>query len=159
MAVVSGWAGAIAIPELPKLERVSDPLIKAHRRRLQIIVETKDHEKVELAFQPYQGLKLTTVDCFLLEDMPGNLYDRVSVRIIHYFFFFFKLVQVRTSSPWLDQLKAVLRRHDSYATFMDRALHFTFVANDDWVEVAAWQVEFRVGNGPLQRYPSSASSW
>ncbi len=135
----SPWAAAVTVPGTPKIQRVCDPVVHAAQRRLRVVVESAEGEKVELTFQPYQGLKVTTVDCFPM-GLPGELRDRISCC---------------TSSPWLTELKTALKARDSGADFMDRSLHFTLRANDDWIEVAAWRVDVRVGSGHLFRYPAA----
>ena len=120
------------IEELPLLARACEPVIHIAARRIEVAHEAAGGAPLELRFQPYQALRLTTMDCFVVngpdEYTPGRL-------------------TCRRVSPWLDALRAALHETDPRARFMDRALHFTLPAGDDVLEVAAWKVEIRLGAG------------
>jgi hypothetical protein len=119
------------VPGTPLLNRVCDPVIEIRGRKIRVVLEDDDGHQVELVFQPYQALKLTTVDCFLWLGeirLPPNQ------------------VTYQNASPWLEELKSALHMIDTSADFMDKALHFTIPAGDDILEVAAWKIEIKHQN-------------
>jgi hypothetical protein len=114
------------VPDLPELGRVMSPTIQAGDRVIDAMITDAKGNEIRLAFQPYQAMRLTTVDCFR---EPEGLPHRPEV------------VYWSSASPWIDELKASLAVIDRTADFMERALHFVIPAGDDVLEVIAWQVE------------------
>lgn len=100
-------------------------------RKIRVILDDVNKNEMELTFQPYQALKLTTYDCFLKP--KGSEYSHN------------RLLYQRTSA-WIDELKSALRVIDESADFMEKALHFTIPAGDDVLEIAAWKVEIKYLN-------------
>ena len=94
-----------------------------------LTVQVDDDEwLIAFTFSPYQGLRLTTEDCFLWpEDV---LYERPLFEMV--------------DSPWIEELKAGLKVNDSSATFMDEAHHFLIPARQNVIEVVAWNVKWEI---------------
>lgn len=113
------------IADVPAFNRINDPVIDIKDRMIRVTLGDVDDNKVELTFQPYQALKLTTYDCYL-SDQSVQLRNNLIYR---------------ETSTWLGELKNALRSNDEYADFMDKALHFTIPAGDDVLEIAAWKVD------------------
>ena len=113
------------VPHTPVLQRVSYPVIEIKDRLIRVSLEDVQGNPIQLEFQPYQAMRLTTQDCFLAQ--PGS--ERLHSRILY-----------QKTSPWLAELKAALKVIDRTADFMDQALHFTIPAGDDVLEIAAWKV-------------------
>jgi hypothetical protein len=88
-------------------------------------IDDEHEQRVRLVFQPYQAVRLTTADCFVLPDEIAAVPRAVS-----------KIID----SDWLAALRANLKRVDETATFMDKAQHFLVPLQDDFLEVAAWSV-------------------
>jgi hypothetical protein len=87
---------------------------------------------IHLRFSPFQGLRLTTEDCF---PWPQEL-DRSDT-----------LLRV-VDSPWIEELRAGLAGCDPSADFMDRAHHFLILSRHSVVEVAAWEVTWETVSPP-----------
>jgi hypothetical protein len=118
------------VEAVPPLARACEPVIHVAVRRIEVAHEADDGTRLELRFQPYQGLRLTTVDCFAVNSPADYTPGRLTCRRV---------------SPWLDSLRAALRETAARARFMERALHFTLPAGDDVLEVVAWKVQIRIG--------------
>jgi hypothetical protein len=116
----------LAVPHTPVLPRVVYPVIEIKDRMIRVSLDDIDDHKIELRFQPYQALNLTTRDCFLMPAGSEHLRNRIFYQ--------------RTST-WIEELKSALQVSDRTADFMDKALHFTIPAGDDVLEIAAWKVE------------------
>ena len=114
------------IPDLPELGRVMAPAIQVGDRIIDAMITDARGLEIALSFQPYQAMRLTTVDCFR---EPDDLPHRPEV------------MYWTSASEWIDQLKASLAVVDRTADFMDRAVHFVIPAGDDVLEVIAWRVE------------------
>jgi hypothetical protein len=84
---------------------------------------------LHLKFSPMQGVRVTTEDCFL---EPPGLPDHPS-----------PVVEV-IGSPWIEELRAALRRIDRGASFMDHAHHYLILCRESYVEVVAWEVTWEV---------------
>jgi hypothetical protein len=76
-----------------------------------------------------------TADCF---DLPPEIqaFPKEIVEVI--------------DSPWIAELKAVLKKTDHTATFMDRARHFLIPAQDEFIEVVAWDLSCERLSAPSQ---------
>jgi hypothetical protein len=93
-----------------------------------VVLELDDDQdkRFRLVFQPYQAVRITTVDCF---DLAEEI-DVVPQEIVEI-----------APSPWIRELKAVLARIDETATFMEKARHFLIPGGDDYIEVIAWEIQ------------------
>jgi hypothetical protein len=93
----------------------------------EVIVEIDDVDEVRwsLRFAPYQAVRVTTADCFDLKSGEVRFAQRV-----------LELVD----SDWIRSLTDVLARTDISATFMCNARHFIIPAQDDFIEVVAWDI-------------------
>lgn len=126
-----------ALPHSPNLARVTYPVVEIKDRLIRLELEDEKLLGLELRFQPYQALKLTTSDCFLPPDGARMRADSV-------------LYSRKTA--WLGELKSALHVRDYTATFMDHAIHFLIPAGDDVIEIAAWRVEIRY-KGEIHVFP------
>lgn len=118
-------ARLITLKELTELKAV--PISRTSVEGAKVIVELDDDEqKLRLAFSPYQSLRVTTADCFAL---PENM--MVTPRTI---------MEVE-ESDWISELKSSLAEVDETADFMDKSRHFLVPAYDEFIEIAAWDVE------------------
>jgi len=118
-------ARLITLKELTELKAV--PISKTHVEGAKVIVELDDDEQqIRLAFSPYQALRVTTADCFAL---PENMMIAPQT-----------IMEVE-ESDWIAELKKSLAEVDESADFMDKSRHFLVPAYDDFIEIAAWNVE------------------
>jgi hypothetical protein len=79
-------------------------------------------------FRPTQAVAITTVDLWSPPDGEGLVGRRVSEVM---------------DSAWRHELWERLAAHDPHASFMDHARHFVVPAEDDVIEVLAWQLLWR----------------
>ena len=113
----------IPIEKLPKLH--CTPLATVTIVPPKVIVEADDEleKRIRLCFEPYQAVKITTADCFLVEK------ESIIIPQI--------IVQVDGSS-WIDELRKNLSFIDETADFLDDAIHYIVPLQDDFLEVVAW---------------------
>lgn len=116
----------MTIDDIPAFSQISHPVIEIKDRMIRVTLEDKGGNLVELKFQPYQALRITTQDCYSNDNGSAKIHD--------------ELIYQR-SSAWLEELKAALRMNDDLASFMNKSIHFVVPAEDDVLEVAAWKVE------------------
>jgi len=92
-----------------------------------VIVEADDEQeqRIQIIMGPYQAMRMTTADCFILP--PGT-------NIIP------KTVYEVSESEWISDLKRVLSVTDETATFLNKAHHYLFPLQDDFLEVVAWDI-------------------
>ena len=114
-----------AIGSLPKLHVSPMAVVQVGGGRVLVEVDDVDENRIRLVFQPYQAVRITTTDCFDVPDGPPMIAQTV-LEVI--------------DSPWIEELAATLKRVDHTATFMTKARHFIVPAQDDFVEVVAWDV-------------------
>jgi hypothetical protein len=88
------------------------------------VINDKGQPKA-LRFFPYQAVRVTTEDCF---DLPCE-----------WCVFQDTIMEIK-DSEWINSLKTSLAVSDHAATFLDRSRHFVVRANNDFVEVVAWEV-------------------
>jgi len=114
-----------AIEGLPKLHVT--PLASVICNAPKIIVEADDEKesRVRFTFEPYQAIRMVTADCF---DVPDGM------SIIP------QTIMEIQNSTWIDQLRSTLKMTDCDADFMDKARHFLFPLQDDFLEIVAWDV-------------------
>lgn len=113
------------VVQIPRLH--STPLATVHVEKGRVIVEVDDEteERVRLVFSPYQAARVTTTDCFSVPQRhtlePGWVVEVLE-------------------SPVVAELEATLKRIDVAASFMEKARHFLIPAQDEYIEVIAWNV-------------------
>jgi len=92
-----------------------------------VIVELDDiHEKrYKLTACPYQGIRITTIDCVSSEDYYNEYCFRDGIYHRH--------ILTVDESPWIDELKKNLT--DKRATFLDHAKHFVLPLQEIDVEI------------------------
>jgi len=119
------------VPQIPKLH--GTPLAAVHVENSRVVVELDDENerRFRLVFSPYQALRVTTADCF---SVPRG--QRLEP---------WWVVQVLESS-FLSELRATLKRVDTTATFMSQAKHFLIPAQDEYIEVVAWNVSIEASS-------------
>lgn len=115
----------LAIPTLPKL--YTAPLATVRVENSSVIVEADDeHEqRIQFVLQPYQALRMTTADCFMLPS-GVNIIPKTICEVV--------------DSEWISDLKRVLSVTDETATFLNKAHHYLFPFQDDFLEVVAWEI-------------------
>lgn len=98
---------------------------------IQILADDIHEKRIRLVFQPYQAVKITTVDCAdrsVLESCPevfgSGVYQRYLLE--------------ETESRWIPALRESLA--DPEDDFLDRSRHFVLHLGDNLVEIAAWDV-------------------
>lgn len=115
----------IPIEKFPKLHRT--PLATVSIESPKVIVELDDEfeKRFRLYFEPYQAVKVTTSDCFFMEE--GMIIIPQTI------------VQV-AESTWLNELRKNLSIIDETADFLDDAKHYIVPLQDDFLEVVAWSI-------------------
>lgn len=115
----------VPLPGIPRLH--ATPLASVHVESTRVVVEVDDESehRVKLVFEPYQSVRVTTADCFALPEDLAIIPNTV--------------VEV-TNSRLVRELRAVQRRVDETALFMEKARHFLVPAQDDFIEVVAWDI-------------------
>lgn len=116
----------VPVLELPKLHSTPLPTISIVPPKVQLDVDDAQERRVRLIFEPYQAIRITTSDCFLVDEETEILPQTV--------------VQVEGSS-WLKELKRNLSVVDEGADFLDQAKHYLVPLQDDFLEVVAWGVK------------------
>jgi hypothetical protein len=117
----------VPLVNVPLLHTTPLPRIQVADGRIVLEADDEQERRVRFVCEPYQAMRVVTADCF---DVPEGLTIRPGV-VIEVF-----------DSEWLASLSAALRRNDHTATFMQKARHFLFPLQDDFVEVIAWDVRF-----------------
>jgi hypothetical protein len=118
---------------------VPRPEIIVKTAEMTLMLDDADEHRRSLIFSPYQAIRITTQDCFLVSRESG-LYKGG--------------VFVVDDSPWIAELAASLSHIDSHATFLDRSHHFIIPSGDDVVEVVAWELRW-TGDGGQGSYPAT----
>ena len=113
----------IPVENLPRLHVT--PLASIQMKESCVVVEADDEaeKRIELLFQPYQALRVTTADCFVLPK-GVSIVPQTVVEVV--------------GSEWIAALKVNLRQVDETAKFMEKARHFIVPLQDDFLEVVAW---------------------
>jgi len=113
------------LASLPRLHTTPLARIGVEEGRVVVEVDDEQERRVRFVCQPYQAVRVVTADCF---DVPDGLTIRPGA-----------VVEV-CGSKWLAELTDALKRHDHGATFMEKARHFLFPLQDDFLEVVAWDI-------------------
>jgi hypothetical protein len=116
----------LVLDNLPKLH--TTPLSSVRVENSGVIVEVDDeHEqRIQFVMRPYQAVRMTTADCFLLP--PG-----VSIKP--------QMVCEIADSEWIAELKHSLSVVNETGTFLNKAHHYLFPLQDDFLEVVAWGID------------------
>ncbi len=122
----------VELQELLKLN--TTPLAVVRIENSSVIVEADDEQEQRIRFimRPYQALRMTTADCFMVPEGVAMRPNRV-VEVL--------------DSVWLQELKRNLSVVDATATFMSKARHFIFPLQDDFLEVVAWGITSMLADG------------
>lgn len=115
----------LALQTLPILHRT--PLATVRVENSAVIVEADDAEerRIQLVLRPYQALRMTTTDCFLIP--VGAVFDpRFVIEVL--------------DSEWISDLKRSLSRVDKTATFLNNARHFLIFLQEDFLEVVSREI-------------------
>lgn len=114
----------VPVQGMPMLNTTPLATIRVDRA---VIIEADDpsEKRWQFTLSPYQAVRITTSDCFLV---PSGL------TFIH------NTVCEVVDSPWVRDLSASLGKIDNTATFMSQAHHYFFPLQDDFAEVVAWEI-------------------
>lgn len=99
--------------------------INIKNSRVTIIFDDDFEKRRKVSFCPYQGVKVTTIDC-----INANLFLINGKRS-------FNMLEV-SDSQWLIILKENLRKHDYMADFLEKAHHYVLIFQDTMLEIIAW---------------------
>ncbi len=115
----------IPITRLPKLHIT--PLATILIESPKVIVEADDEfeDRIRLIFEPYQSVKVTTSDCFILEN-EIHIIPQTIVKV--------------DNSEWLNSLKRNLTINDETANFLNNAIHYLLPLQDDFLEIISLEV-------------------
>jgi len=116
----------IKVENIPRLHTVPLPSIRIETPKVVVHLDDESERRVQLEFKPYQGVRITTVDCF---DSPSrsSLLSNTIVEVLN--------------SSWIFELHHNLKHIDFTANFMKYSRHFLVPLGDDVLEVVAWNME------------------
>lgn len=126
------------------LEPVHDvPRPELRKAGAELVVELFDvrERRVELAFSPVQAVRIWTADLWIPPYAEGEIGRNVSEI---------------TDSGWRRDLAGQLEELHPTASFLEHARHFVVPAGDDYVEVMAWQLRWRVEDEEEGAHPEEA---
>ena len=115
-----------AVEVLPKLNATPLALVVCSGSKIIVEVDDTSESRIKFIFEPYQAIKMVTVDCFNLS---------YGMSIIP------QTVMEIKNSVWIDELRKALKLTDYEADFMDKSKHFLLPLQDDFLEVVAWNVK------------------
>ena len=115
----------VDVENAPRLHEVPLPLICIKKASVIVQLDDETEKRLQLEFSPYQGVRITTADCF---KMPSGL--PVIRRTI---------MEIQNSS-WISELRDNLKNNDMTANFLDKSRHFLLPLGDDFLEVVAWDI-------------------
>jgi hypothetical protein len=120
------------LESVPRLHMTPLATIRVEEGRVVVEADDEHEKRIRFVCQPYQAVRVVTADCF---DVPeGSAIRPGEVIEIH-------------DSEWLAELANALKRHDHGATFMEKARHFLFPLQDDFLEVVAWDLRYEPPHG------------
>ena len=108
--------------------------IKLNEKGLIIELDDINEERWELVFSPVQDIKITSYDCYGIENMLDSEDSFASGRYQRY------LLEIKDSER-IKELRTQLA--DPYDDFLVNSRHFYLDLRDNIVEIIAWNVEMR----------------
>ena len=108
------------------------PEIAVEKSRVRLTLDGPDEHRRTFIFFPYQAIRVTTQDCFVVS--PGSGLYKGGV------------FQVE-DSPWIAGLREALSQIDRHARFLDHSHHYVVPSGDDVVEVVAWNLRWTGPDG------------
>ena len=103
------------------------PLGKLTVENAKVIVElTVENVSIRVVFAPYQAVRVTTADCFLVA--PDAFIEP-------------RTIMEMSNSQWIEQLSGSLSQVDETATFLTQTRHFLVACQDNFIEIIAWDYE------------------
>lgn len=127
----------VEIPGTPSIHPVPLPEIAVARSEIKLMLDGADEQRKLFIFQPYQAIRITTQDCFVVPLDSG---------------FYKGGVFWVEESLWIAELKSALNQVDRLATFLDKSHHYVVPGGDDIVEIVAWRMNWS-GSGGSGSYP------
>lgn len=126
------------ISDTPQIHTVPLPELTVAKAQVTLSLDDAEEQRRQFIFSPYQSIRITTQDCFLVSSESG--FYRGGVFLVE-------------NSPWIVELQAALSQIDHIATFLNQSHHFVVPSGDDIIEVVAWKMEWN-GGGSNRSYPS-----
>jgi len=114
-----------ALDAFPKLHTTPLALVRVENASVIVEVDDEHEERIRFILRPYQALRMTTADCFMLP--PGVDFNP-------------KMVNEIINSEWVSGLKRDLSVVDETGTFLNKSHHYLFPLQDDFLEVVAWEI-------------------
>ena len=115
----------VPVEGLPKLHATPLALVICDTPKVTVEADNEKEARVRFVFEPYQAIRMVTADCFSVSE---------GISIIPQ-----TIVEIKNST-WIDELRSTLKMTDCDADFMDKARHFLFPLQDDFLEIIAWDV-------------------
>ncbi|TVX92192.1 hypothetical protein [Paenibacillus agilis] len=100
--------------------------VKINTTEISIEFDDSDEVRWRATICPYQGFRVTTIDCIETELFMIN-----GKRPFH-------ILEVK-ESEWLNKLKLTLAEKDATADFLEKAHHYVFPFQDIIIEVVCWE--------------------
>lgn len=111
--------------QLPMLHTTPLATVIYKDTKITVNVDDVNENRWELVFQPFQAIRITTIDCFYIAD---DVYLESG-----------RIVEV-VKSTWIDSLKKASLEIDCDASFMNKSRHFLVPLQDDFLEIISWGV-------------------
>lgn len=115
------------VPDTPQIHTVPLPELTVAKAQVKLSLDDANEQRRHFIFSPYQAIRVTTQDCFIVP--PDSGLHKGGVFLVE-------------DSPWLVELQTALSQIDHMATFLDQAHHFVIPSGDDIIEVIAWSMEW-----------------
>ena len=120
------------IPSAPSIHEVPLPEIAVKNSRVRLTLDGTDEQRRSFIFFPYQAIRVTTQDCFVVSPESG-LYKGGVFWV--------------EDSPWIADLRKALSQVDRQARFLDQSHHYVVPSGDAVVEVVAWNLKWTGSDG------------
>lgn len=105
-----------------------------------ILLDDVNEKRWKIVFKVYQALKITTMDCANLNFFKGGDFDDACFVDGESHSVFRKFIMEVEDSKWIKELKAILKKSDPRADFLDKARHFLLPLYDNVIEIIAWNL-------------------
>jgi len=99
--------------------------VMVNTSKIVISFDDIDENRRKISFSPYQGFKVTTIDCINVH--PFLINGKRS----------FSMLEI-VESEWIKTLKEELRKKDYTADFLNKAHHYVIPFQDIVIEIVAW---------------------